>query len=174
MVLVAVCLAVAAIACKSERSRVTVQNEEPPPESHLLSTIPMNNAAAAPQLLSGFYAVENNMWRWTAGKFSVRLGVPPAAAQSGVTVALSFVIPDAAIRKLQKITIAASAGGMQLNSQSYDTAGPYVFNADIPAGPLLNSESVTVDFTVDKTFRPDGGDRRDLAIIANSVSLAAK
>src|SRR5579871_1344628 len=94
--------ALAFVACKSDRSRVTVQNEEAPPESQLLSTIRMNDAAAVPQLLSGFYAVENNAWRWTSGKFSVSLRVPPAA-QNGATVALSFTIPEIIAQKLGKI-----------------------------------------------------------------------
>ena len=60
-----------------------------------------------------------------------------------------------------------------MKSQAYDTPGPYIFTADVPAS-LLTGESVTVDFAVDKTMRPDGGDKRDLAIIANSVGLSPK
>ncbi len=172
VVLLAAALAFTGAACKSQRSRVTVQNEEPPPEKHLLSTIQMNDPAAAPQLLSGFYAVENNAWRWTAGKFSVSLRVPPAA-QNGATVAFSFTIPDVIIKKVGKIRVAMSAVGTELKSQEYDTAGPYVLSGDIPAGPQLNAESITVDFSVNKTMQPEG-DKRELAIVANSVSLAPK
>ncbi len=157
----------------AKHSRVTVQNEEPwDTGPRILSTVQMNDPHAAAQLTSGFYAIENNMWRWTAGKFSVQLRTPPAAS-NGATLALSFTIPDVVIQKLKTITITASIAGMDLKSQPYDTAGPYTFNADVPAS-LLTGESVNVDFTVDKTMRPDGGDKRDLAIIANSVSLSPK
>lgn len=132
----------------------------------------MNDAAAAPQLLSGFYAVENKAWRWTSGKFSVSLPTPPAA-QNGATVALSLTVPDVIVQKVGKIKVAASAAGSTLNSQEYDTAGPYVLSADIPPGPLLQNAAITVDFTVDKTMRPPG-DKRELAIIANSVSITPK
>src|SRR5580658_9158243 len=115
-------------ACKGKHSRVTVQNEEPAAGPRLASTLPMNDPHAATQLLSGFYAVENNVWRWTAGKFSVQLRTPPAAP-NGATLALSFTIPDVIIQKLQKIRITASINGMELKSQAYDTAGPYTFNA---------------------------------------------
>jgi hypothetical protein len=165
-------LAFAGAACKSQRSRVTVQNEEPPPAKHLLSTIQMNDAAAAPQLLSGFYAVENNAWRWTSGKFSVSLRTPPAA-QNGATVALAFTVPEVIIQKLGKIKVTMSAAGKELKSQEYDTAGPYVLSGDIPAGPQLRADSITVDFTVNKTTQPDG-DKRELAIVANSVSITPK
>jgi len=170
--LIAVCVALTATGCKAQRSRVTVQNEEPPPGSRLLSTIQMNDANAAPQLLSGFYAVENNAWRWTAGRFSVSLRIPPAA-RSGATVSLSLTVPDVVIQKLGKVRVSASVGGMELKAQEYDSPGPYVFKADIPAGQVPSAESVTVDFAVNGTFRPDG-DKRDLAIVANSVSIAAK
>ena len=172
IVLLAAALAFGGVACKSERSRVTVQNEETPSESHLLSTVQMNDSAAARQLLSGFYGVENNAWRWTSGKFSVSLPTP-LLAQNGATVALSFTVPDAIIQKLQKIKVTASVAGAALKSQEYDAAGPYVFSADIPPGPQLKADAITVDFTVDKTMQPPG-DKRELAIVANSVSIAGK
>jgi len=158
-------------ACKGKHSRVTVQNEEPDTGPRLASIVPMNEPHAAAQLLSGFYAVENNAWRWTAGKFSVQLRTPPAAS-NGATVSLSFTLPDVIVQKLKKIKITASIGGMELKSQEFDTPGPYVFSADVPAS-LLTGPSVNVDFAVDKTMRPDG-DRRDLAIIANSVGITPK
>jgi hypothetical protein len=158
-------------ACKGKQSRVSVQNEEPDAGPRVMSTVQMNDPHAATQLLSGFYAVENNMWRWTGGKFSVLLRTPPLA-QNGATVSLSFTIPDVIIQKLKNIRISASIKGMELKSQAYDTAGPYVFSADVPAS-LLTGESVNVDFAVDKTMRPDV-DKRDLGIIANSVGITPK
>ena len=159
-------------ACKSQRSRVTVQNEEQKPESQLSSIIRMGDPAVASQLLSGFYAIENNQWRWTSGKFSVSLRTPPAAV-NGATVALSFTIPDVIIQKLGKIQLTVSAGGTYLKAQEYDTPGAYVLSADVPPGPQLRADSITVDFTVNKTMRPDG-DKRDLAIVATSVSISPK
>jgi hypothetical protein len=159
-------------ACTGKHSRVTVQNEEPDTGPRLASTVQMNDPHAAAQLLSGFYAVENNMWRWTAGKFSVQLRTP-LAAQNGAAVTLSFTIPDVIVQKLKNIKLTASIAGMELKSQQYDTPGPYIFSADVPAS-LLTGESVNVDFAVDKTLRPDGGDKRDLAIIVNSVALSPK
>jgi hypothetical protein len=164
-------LTLTGVACKGKHSRVTVQNEEADSGPRLASTVQMNDPHAISQLLSGFYAVENNQWRWTAGKFSVQLRTPPAAP-NGATVALSFTIPDVIVQKLNNIRITASINGTELKSQAYDTAGPYTFSADVPAS-LLTGESVNVDFTVDKTMRPDG-DARALAIIANSVGLSPK
>jgi hypothetical protein len=169
--LVCLLLTLTGVACKGKPSRVTVQNEEPDAGPRLLSTIQMNDPKAAAQLTAGFYAVENNMWRWTAGKFSVQLRTPPAAP-NGATLTLSFTVPEVIVQKLKTIRLTASIAGMELKSQAYDTPGPYTFSADVPAS-LLTGESVTVDFAVDKTMRPDG-DKRDLAIIANSIGISAK
>lgn len=164
-------LALTSVACTGKHSRVTVQNEEPDTGPRVASTVQMNDPHTAAQLLSGFYAVENNMWRWTAGKFSVQLRTP-LAASNGATLTLSLTIPDVVVQKLKNIKVTASINGMELKSQQYDTAGPYTLSADVPAS-LLTGESLKADFTVDKTMRPDG-DARDLGVIANSVAISPK
>jgi hypothetical protein len=168
---VALLLTLTSVACTGKHSRVTVQNEEPDTGPRVASTVQMNDPHAAAQLLSGFYAVENNMWRWTAGKFSVQLRTP-LAAPNGATLTLSLTIPDVIVQKLKNIKVTASINGMELKSQQYDTAGPYTLSADVPAS-LLTGESLKADFTVDKTMRPDG-DARDLGVIANSVAISPK
>ena len=164
-------LALTGVACTGKHGRVTVQNEEPDTGPRMASNVQMNDPHATAQLLSGFYAVENNMWRWTAGKFSVQLRTP-LATQNGATLTLSLTIPDVIVQKLKSIRVTASINGTELKSQQYDTAGPYTLNADVPAS-LLKGESIKVDFAVDKTMRPDG-DARDLGIIANSVAITPK
>lgn len=164
--------AVAGLSCKAERSRVTVQNEEPPDTGQQLSaTVTMNDPKTAAQLTSGFYALENNAWRWTAGKFSVQLRAP-LVAQNGATVSFSFSLPEGVIQKLKTVRLSASINGTELKSQEFNSAGPQIFTADVPAS-LLSGPSVKVDFAVNKTFRPDG-DARELALIANSVTLNPK
>jgi len=163
-------IAVATAACKGQHDRVTVQNEEEP-EPRMASLVRMNDPKASAQMLSGFYGLEDNTWRWTSGKFAVQLRTPPAA-QSGAILAFSFTIPDVIVQKLGKIRITASIGGMELKSAEYGTPGSYVFSADVPAS-LLTAESVKVDFFLNKTMRPDG-DARVLGVVANSVSIAPR
>jgi hypothetical protein len=173
IVLFAATLMLTGIACKSQRSRVTVQNEEPKSaEAQLASTVRMGDPAAASQLLSGFSSIENKSWRWTSGKFSVKLRTPPAAV-NGATVAFSFPLPEIIIHNLGKIQLTVSAGGTYLNSQAYDMPGAYVLSADIPPGPLLQADAITVDYTVNKTYSAPP-DKRELAVVANSVSINPK
>jgi hypothetical protein len=170
-VILLVALALTGTACKSHRDRVTVQNEEQTAPG-IKSLVWMNDAAATAQLNSGFYGLENNSWRWTAGKFSVTLRTPPGAAASGGVVALSYSVPEVAIKTAKSIAITASVNGTKLNSATLDTTGPGVFAADVPA-TLLTADSVKVDYELDKTFQPEA-DKRQLGIIAMSVALTSK
>jgi hypothetical protein len=159
-------------ACKGKHNRVTAQSNEPDAHPSLFSSVAMNDPNAGAQLLSGFYPVENNAWRWTAGTFSVLLRTPPTAAQRGATLSLGFTLPDAVIGKLKDNGITASINGTALKSEKYDAAGSYVFSADVPASTLA-AESVKVDFALDKSL-PPGVDKRELGIIATSVGISPK
>lgn len=165
--------AIAGLSCKAQRSRVTVQNEEPPDTGqHLAATVAMNDPKTSAQLVSGFYGVENNAWRWTSGNFSVLLRTPPGAAKDGATLTFNFSVPEGSISKLGKLKLTASADGTQLTSAEYSKPGAYMLTAAVPAS-LLNADTVTIDFALDKTMRVPG-DNRDLGLIASSVNLAAK
>lgn len=164
-------LAVTATGCKGQRDRVTVQNEEET-APRMASLVRMADPKASAQMLSGFYGVENNAWRWTSGKFSVLLRTPLSAAAQGGVVEFDFTLPDASIQKLKSVAITASVNGTKLKSAEYDKPGPNVFTADVPPA-LLTGESVRVDFTLDKTIPPDV-DKRDLGVIAASIGITGK
>lgn len=163
-------LTLAGIACKGKYNRVTVQNEEQDAGPRIVSTVRMNDSRATAQLLKGFYSLENNSWRWTARNFSVLLRTPLAAAQRGATLNLAFNIPDLIAQKLKDVTITASIDGMTLKSAQYKAAGSYVFSAEIPAS-MLSTESVKIDFALDKSLPPDV-DVRELGIIVTSVGIS--
>src|SRR3954465_11798165 len=74
----------------------------------LLSIVSMSNPRGTVQLVRGFYNLEADSWRWTAGKFAISLRPPPGAAQSGARLELKFVIPDAVFSKTGAISLSAS------------------------------------------------------------------
>jgi hypothetical protein len=162
--------AVSSVACSNNTPAPVVQTEHAPPV--LASVVRMNDPKASAQLVSGFYAVENNTWRWTAQKFSVHLPTPTGGAQKGGTLMMSFTVLDSMIHQLKDITLTATIGPVVLKSEKYDVGGAYVFSADVPA-TLLSAESTQVNFTLDKSIRPPG-DGRDLGVIATFVALADK
>lgn len=165
-------LTLAGAGCKGKHNRVTVQNEEPDTGPRMLSTVRMNDSKAGVQLLSGFYSIENDSWRWTGRRFSVLLRTPLAAAQRGATLSFSFTVPDIVIQKLRNITLTASINGMTLSSADYNKAGPFVFSTEVPAS-LLPAETVKIDFALDKSLPPEI-DKRELGIIASSVGISAR
>jgi hypothetical protein len=165
-------LALTGVSCKGKHNRLTLQNEEPDASSRMVSTVRMSDSKTSAQLLSGFYSLENSSWRWTAGKFSVLLRTPLAAAQRGGTLSLAFSLPDVVIQRLNNVTITASINGVALRSAEFKVAGSCVFSADVPAS-MLTMETVKVDFALDKSLAP-GVDKRELGIIATSVALSAR
>src|ERR1035437_8355315 len=85
------------------RSRVKIAQtgEDGPP---LATTVHGPDPRSAPQLVSGFYDVEQNAWRWTAGKFSVILRVPRGADRKGALLHLKFSLPEAVIEGLKSVS----------------------------------------------------------------------
>jgi hypothetical protein len=172
-VLAVLLLVLPGFGCKGKHNRVEVQNEEPADTGpRMLSTVRMSDTKATAQLLSGFYAIENNSWRWTGRNFSALLRTPLAAAQRGATLNFAFSVPDVVTQKLGDIKLTASVNGMPLKSADYKSAGAYVFTADVPAS-LLASEAVKIDFSLNKSLPPEV-DKRELGIVASSVGLASK
>jgi hypothetical protein len=139
----------------------------------MASMIHTSDPKTATQLVSGFYDVEQNAWRWAQKKFSVVLRPPLGAAQSGATLNLKFTIPDVVISKLQNITITGAVNGSPLPPQTYDKAGEFTYSRDV-APNLLTGESVRVDFALDKAIAPSEADARELGVVVLSVGLERK
>jgi hypothetical protein len=163
-------LASVPLACKSHR-RVVVQTEEEGPT--LATIVHVADPRAAAQLLSGFYGVEQNSWRWTAGKFSVVLRPPRTAVAKGATLQLKFSVPEVVITRLKAMSLSASVNGTPLSPESYTQPGEFTYARDVPAN-LLVGESAKVDFSLDKTMPPSAGDQRELGVVVTTVGLDPK
>jgi hypothetical protein len=119
-----------------------------------LSYLKMNDPAAAPQLLSGFYEVENNAWRWMAEQGS-------ALVLGGARFEMTFYIPDAA--PARRVTVAVN--GRTVAAETYPGPGRYTLSAPAPiSGPAH------VVISVDKSFQP-GPDKRRLGIIVEGLGF---
>jgi hypothetical protein len=127
----------------------------------------------APQLLTGFYDVEGNAWRWTAGKFAISLRTPTGAAQNGATLVLDGALPSAEFEQTGPLTLTAAVNGDALPPQRYTQGGDITYSRDVPASALQKSPA-TVMFTLDKTYNPGGADRRELGLVVRSIGFEAK
>ncbi|HYV63876.1 MAG TPA: hypothetical protein VE958_14425 [Bryobacteraceae bacterium] len=143
------------------------------PGIELLSVLPMDDPHAGAQLVRGFYSLEGNPWRWTAGKFSVILRPPPGAAQNGARLELKLNIPDAVFQQLGAITLSATAGRSSLAPEKFTESGSHVYARDVTASALAG-DRVSFEFSTDKAIPAGQIEKRELALIVTSVGLVSK
>ena len=139
----------------------------------MASTIHMGDPKTATQLISGFYGIEQNAWRWTGRRFSLALAPPLGAAQKGATLQLRLTVPSVIVEKLKTISLSAAIGGSALPPETYTQAGDYTYTREV-APALLAGGSVRVDFQLDKSIPPSGADLRDLGVVVLSAGLELK
>lgn len=164
-------LALVPLGCKQAKKVQVQQTVEEP--AHMASAVPMGDPKLESQLVTGFYGIEGNSWRWTARHFTVVLRPPFGSSQRGGTLQLNLTVPQVVADKLKTVSLSASVDGSPLAPETYTQAGPYTFKRDVPAN-LLTADSVKVDFQLDKAMPPSGQDQRELGIVVNAVSLEAK
>ncbi|MCU1338386.1 MAG: hypothetical protein JWO19_3967 [Bryobacterales bacterium] len=133
----------------------------------------MDDPHAGAQLVRGFYSLEGNPWRWTAGKFSVILRPPRGSAQDGARLELKLNFPDAVFQQLGAVTLSATAGGSPLAPEKYMGPGNHVYSPEVPAN-ALGGDSVTIEFATDKVIPAGKLEKRELALIVTSVGLVSK
>jgi hypothetical protein len=139
----------------------------------IATTVHMGDPKSAGQLVSGFYDIEDNAWRWTGRQFTVELGTPPGAAQNGATLELQLTVPQPVIDQLKSIQLNASVDGNLLPPETYSQPGVYSYQRDVPAA-LCGKESVRISFELDKAMAPGATEQRELGVVASSVGLKAK
>ncbi|MDX2181588.1 MAG: hypothetical protein SFV18_18480 [Bryobacteraceae bacterium] len=158
----------ASLSCRRRDAPATIEG---PPET--LMFIRAADPKAAAQFVAGFHAPEQKAWRWTMGKFSVKLRPPFGASQNGARLRLNFTAPEPVIAKFGKIALAASVGPMKLDPETYSKAGTFAYVRDVPAAALM-AESVTVEFALDKFFAAGEIEQRELGIIVASAGFEKK
>jgi hypothetical protein len=159
--------------CKRQPVAPTVIDEPP----LLAQTIEMGNLDHAKQLGRGFYAIEDGAWRWTQGKFSVRLRAPLQAGTRGATLVVKGSIPPALIGKLKDVTLTSVVNGVRLRTFHYERAGGVVVRLDVPAKafpPGSETNPAEVDFVLDKVLPPQPGDQRELGWIVTAIGFERK
>ena len=168
----ALALLLAVAGCRRKETVSVQQTDEEGPR--MASVVHTGDPQSDTQLVVGFYAIEQNSWRWTAQRFSVVLRPPAGAAERGATLNMQLSVPDAVISRLKTISVSGNIGATQLSPETYTQQGPYTYTRDIPAS-LLNGEALRIDFKLDKSLPPGtGGDQRELGVIVSSVGLEAK
>ena len=139
----------------------------------LASTIDMADTSTAGQLTAGFYGLEDQRWRWTAGDFSAMLEPPPGADDRGAWLRVQFYIPDSHIRQVGPVTLTADVEGEEFLPETVTTGGSFSYSRPVPAA-ALRSNIVRVNFSFDKVLVPGNGDGRELGAVVTRLGLVSK
>src|SRR5260370_23081177 len=158
--------------CKEGERKVGVEQAEED-GACLASVIRTGDPRVEPQLLKGFYPIEEKSWRWTMGQFSVALRPPRNAAVKGATLHFKFTLREAVISHVKAVTLSASVNGTALPPETYTQAGEFDYAREVDAKHLAG-DSVTVEFALDKFIPAGVVEQRELGVIATSVGFAAK
>jgi hypothetical protein len=157
-------------ACQTPSSVPVETIEEEAIPAPLESSFGAADPAAAQQLVKGFYAPEQDSWRWTMKDFDIALAPPLGAATMGATLRFHFTVPEPVIDQLGALTLSARAGEIVLDPETYSEPGGYVYERTIPP-ELLLGDVLTVQFSLDKAIAPTAADQRELGVVFNSVEL---
>jgi hypothetical protein len=135
-----------------DRLRAAVIGERHP----TLQYLPMNAPEAADHIVAGIYALEDNRYRWMAGRAVVALRSPP----DPLPLRVAFTISELAAARRVMLLL----DGREVASASYPGPGSYILTS---AAPLQGS---LVEIVVDRTFRAPP-DTRDLGIVLSAVGF---
>jgi hypothetical protein len=155
--------------CKSRKPRqdILVDDNEPVVREQVAA----NDASLASQLVRGFYEVESGAWRWTMPRFAIRFRVPAGAREKGAVLRAALVLPDVIFRSTGPVTLAVSAAGKRLDAQTMTAAGNHSLAWRIPAAEMV-SETITLEFSLDKEVPPGAVDPRELGLIFLRAELS--
>ena len=115
--------------CKRRDRKIRVEQTEEDSLT-MASVIHMSDTRAAPQLLKGFYSIEEKSWRWTMGQFAVALRPPRNAALNGATLHFKFTLPEAVLAKVKTVSLSASVNGAPLSRETYTEPGEFDYSRD--------------------------------------------
>ena len=164
-------LASALCGCHGRDLDLSDRTEEEPPL--LGARIDMADPRTAPQLVSGWWDVEDRAWRWTARKFDVILRPPIGAARGGAALRCNFTVPEVVFSHFKQVTLSASIQGQPLAPEIYRRPGSALYTRDIPPD-LLSAHSVRIHFELDNAMPPNKADSRELGIIAREIGLETR
>lgn len=138
--------------------------------SQLLSSVNAADPRGEPQLLRGFYPLEQGTWRWTAKNFSVILATPPPIEGYQSDLDLRATLPESLGPHLP-LTLSAEVNHVNVGSHVFtELVREQLITIPIPDG-VLTDEPALVEFALDKALPPTAADGRELGMVVTSVAI---
>lgn len=166
-------LALSFFCADCERPAAVNVNQAANSRASFASTVYTGDPESAPQLINGFFKIEDYSWRWTAQSFSVVLRPPDGRIGESATLAVALAVPDAETAKLGNVTLSARIGNTSLAPETYTKPGMYTYQREV-LGNLLTQQEVRIDFQLDKFLVLGGQDVRRLGIVVKSIGLESR
>jgi hypothetical protein len=121
-----------------------------------------------PQLISGWYSVEDGAWRWMMKRSEVVLRT---LEDPRLTFAMQLYFPPGYMQHAGgPVTVSVRMNGKPLTTQSYAAPGSYRLEAMVPPG-LASFPTSTVNIRLNRTLPPSGGEQRDLGAIVTELGF---
>lgn len=171
LVVLVLLAALAAAGCKRVRHPNPAATIEE--ESELASAISVADPHDASQLLSGFYNLEDNAWRWSQKQFAVSLAPPANGAAVGATLQLNCDVPDVVAKQMLGVAITPTVGATKLKPMQLTKAGAQELRFEVPP-EALKPAAVIVQFDLDKAIEPSNNDSRQLGVVVTRIGFVSK
>lgn len=128
----------------------------------------MGDVRCRPQLISGWYGIEDGAWRWMSKEAQTILRVP-SSSRAHLRMKLYFP-PDHMTRAGSPITVSVFANGQELDSESYSVPGGHELIRPLPS-ELLVAPTVVIRLHLDRAVAPSGEDKRELGAVVQEIGL---
>lgn len=133
-----------------------------------LSYINTGDVRTKPQLLSGWYAIEEGAWRWTAKEAQAVLATPQ---QSPVNFELRLFLPEAHVKQAGgPVIVSVLLDGNLFAEETYARGGGHTILKPVPAGSLPNP-TTKVSFRLNRAVGPTAVDRRELGMVVQGFGF---
>lgn len=119
------------------------------------------------RLLQGWHQAEGEGWRWVEAEFS--LGLDPLAIGFVYRISLKLFALEQMIDASDPLRIEAFSSGQLLSRYQLHVSGEHSWVLEVPHP--ANSDSVQVDFRVNRALPPDEQDRRERALIVGDCRV---
>ena len=146
----------------------------PGAKPELLSYLHLGDIRSRPQLVSGWYAIEDGAWRWMAPEAEATLRLPlEAPVQFELQL---FFPPDFMRRAGSPVTVSVTLNGKALTKAFYYEPGAHLLAKAVPRellGELLTRPATEVSIRVNPYLPPSGTDQRALGAVVQGLGFAA-
>ncbi len=133
-----------------------------------LSYVETGDLRARPQLLSGWYGIENGSWRWMARQAEATLVVPN---KPELAFELRLFFPPEHMQKAGgPITVAVLFDGQPFAEETYPSPGGYTLKKTVPPG-LFQASSVKLTIRLDRAVPAGAADHRELGAVVNGFGF---